>query len=77
LPENALAPLHPPDAMQAVAFWLDHERVVLPPALMVVELADKLNKRLPSGADGVLLLADTETEAERVMLPPAPLQVST
>lgn len=48
---------------------------MLPPELMVVELADRLTERVPSDEGGGALLVDTETEVERVMLPPAPVQV--
>lgn len=61
-------------------FWLDHDRVALPPGGMLVELAEKLTVGVPSdeggGLVGTLLLVDTETEAERVMVPPEPVQVS-
>lgn len=65
-------PLQPPNATQAVAFSLDHERVALPPERMLVELADKLNEGMPADE----LLVDTVTDVERVMRPPAPVHVS-
>lgn len=66
--------------MQMLVFWLDQERVTACPERTLVELAEKLSEGVPSdeGGGGELgggLFAATETEAERVMLPPGPLQV--
>jgi hypothetical protein len=52
--------------------WLDHESVALPPELMLVVLVDKLSEGMPPDES----LVATETAAERVMLPPAPVHVS-
>jgi hypothetical protein len=41
VPLAALVPVHPPDAMHDVALVEDQVSVELPPAVMVVALADK------------------------------------
>ncbi len=74
-----MRPLQPPEAMQAVAFWLDQERFTLSPDRMLLVFAEKFNDSSPLDDVGEfveVLLLDTETDAERVMLPPGPLQVS-
>lgn len=42
LPEVALAPLHAPDAVHAVAFVDDHVSVEVPPLSTVVGFADRV-----------------------------------
>jgi hypothetical protein len=41
VPFRAFVPVHPPEAVQDVALVEDQVRVELPPAFMVVALADK------------------------------------
>jgi hypothetical protein len=66
VPLVASAPAQPPDPVQAVAFVEDHVRVEIAPLLMVLGLA----LMVTAGA-GVV----TETVADCVALPPAPVQV--
>jgi hypothetical protein len=67
-PEVALAPVHPPDAVHDVAFVDDHVSVDVPPCATWAGVAD--NETVGNG--GVAL---TTTLAERVIEPPAPVQV--
>lgn len=60
-------PLHPPPAVQAVAFWEDQVRVELFPEITVVGPA----LRVTDGAD-----AETVTTTDWVVVPPGPVQVS-
>lgn len=62
-------PDHPPDAVQEVAFVLDHVSMVLLPLTMELGLAARLT--VGAGVMGV-----TDTVAACVALPPAPVQVS-
>ena len=64
-PVTALAPTQAPEAVQAVAFAEDQVNVAAAPLLMVLGEAEKLNV-------GAGLL--TDTVADCVALPPAPLQ---
>jgi hypothetical protein len=66
VPLVASAPAQPPDPVQAVAFVEDHVRVEIAPLLTVLGLA----LMVTAGA-GVV----TETVADCVALPPAPVQV--
>jgi hypothetical protein len=66
-PLVALVPDQAPDAAQEVALMADQVRVALPPRAIVLGLADKLTV----GAGAL-----TETVADCVALPPAPVQVS-
>ena len=66
-PLVASLPLHPPEAVQAVAFVDVQDRVELLPLAMVLGLALKLTV----GAGEV-----TVTVADCAALPPAPVQVS-
>jgi hypothetical protein len=68
VPLSAWAPAHAPEAVHAVAFVAVHANVELAPLATVVGLAD----RLTVGAS-----AATDTVADCVALPPAPVQVST
>jgi hypothetical protein len=65
-PVTALAPDQAPEAVHAVAFVEDQANVAAAPLLMVLGEAEKLNV-------GAGLL--TDTVADCVALPPAPLQV--
>ena len=62
-----LLPDQPPEATQAVALVATHVRVDAPPLLTVLGVVEKLT---------VGAAAITETVADCVALPPAPLQVS-
>ena len=66
-PLVASPPLHPPEAVQEVAFVVDHDRVELLPLATVPGLALKLTV----GAGEV-----TVTVADCAALPPAPVQLS-
>ena len=66
-PLVALLPDQAPDAAQEVALLADQLKVALPPLAIVLGLALKLTV----GAGAV-----TETVADCVALPPAPVQVS-
>ena len=66
-PLVALVPDQAPDAAQEVALVADQLKVALPPLAIVLGLAVKLTV----GAGAV-----TETVADCVALPPAPVQVS-
>src|SRR5262245_54816310 len=55
VPDVAFAPLHPPDAVQVVAFVLDHVSIVVPPLATVVGLAVRVTVTVP-GTGGVGLL---------------------
>jgi hypothetical protein len=66
-PLVALLPDQAPDAAQEVALVADQLKVALPPLAIVLGLALKLTV----GAGAV-----TETVAECVALPPAPVQAS-
>jgi len=67
LPEVALAPLHAPLAAQPEALFEDHVSCVEPPGATVVGAA--LSETVGAGAPVTL------TVAERVVLPPLPVQV--
>jgi hypothetical protein len=67
LPFVALTPDQPPEAVHAVAFLVDHERVALEPLVTVLGLAASVIV----GAG-----ADTDTVADCAAVPPAPVQVS-
>jgi hypothetical protein len=66
-PLAALVPDQAPDAAQEVALVADQLKVALPPLAIVLGLALKLT---------VGAAALTETVADCVALPPAPVQVS-
>jgi len=66
------APLHAPDALQEVAFDVDHVSVLLPPLL--TEVGDAENETVGAGVPFDDATA-TVTFAWRE--PPAPVQVST
>jgi len=67
-PLIALLPLQPPEALQEVAFADDQFNVEAPPLAIVLGLTVKLT---------VGATVETETVADCVALPPAPVQVST
>jgi hypothetical protein len=69
VPLVAKVPVHPPDAVQAVEFVDDQVKVELPPAVMLVELADNV-------AVGTALAATVTTALEGCELPPVPAQVN-
>lgn len=69
LPLVALLPLHAPLAVQLVASVLDQVRVEELP--LVTDVGFALKDTVGAGAAGV-----TVTDAERLMLPPLPVQVS-
>jgi hypothetical protein len=71
LPETALVPVQPSEAVQAVAFVDDHVSVVVPLTLTVAGLA--LNVTTGAGGGGALLML---TVTERLVVPPAPVQPS-
>jgi hypothetical protein len=66
-PLDALLPLHPPDAVQPVAFAADQVRVELVP--LVTELGAALS--VTAGAGEL-----TETVADWLALPPGPVHVN-
>ena len=68
-PLDALLPLHPPDAVQAVAFVADQVRVELVPP--VTELGAALIRTVGAGVAEL-----TETVADWVALPPGPVHVN-
>ena len=68
-PLVALVPDQPPEAVHEVAFVVDQLKVELPPLATVLGLA----ARLTVGAEAAEV---TETVADWVALPPAPVQVS-
>jgi len=70
LPVVALAPLHPPDATQLVAFVELHWRVALPPVVTAAGFA--VSVTVVSGVTG----GATVTATVLVALPPEPEQVS-
>jgi hypothetical protein len=67
-PLMALVPLQPPEAVQEVAWADDQLNVEALPLAIVLGLTVKLT---------VGAAVDTETVADCVALPPAPVQVST
>jgi hypothetical protein len=67
-PLVALVPVHPPEAVHAVALVEDHVRVELPPVVMLVALANKL-------AVGVAPVVTVTVEVADDV-PPDPVQVS-
>jgi hypothetical protein len=67
VPIVGIVPLQPPEAVQEVALVDDHFKVDAAPLLTVLGLAE----RATAGAARV-----TETVADCVALPPAPVQVS-
>lgn len=67
MPEVNFAPPHPPDAVQAVAFVLDHVKVLDPLYAMLAVLA--LNVTVGMGAA-------TLTVTLWLAVPPAPLHAS-
>jgi hypothetical protein len=68
-PLGASLPDQPPDAVQAVALVEDQVSVELPPLMTVLGVV--LSLTVGAGAGEV-----TETAADWVALPPAPVQVS-
>jgi hypothetical protein len=68
-PLVASLPVHPPEAVQEVAFVVDQLNVELPPLTMELGLAARLT--VGAGVGEV-----TETVAAWVALPPAPVHVS-
>lgn len=62
-PEVALLPDHPPDALQVVAFVLDHVSVELLPEATLVGLAERVSVRVAACTLIVTL---------RCVVPPAP-----
>lgn len=73
LPDVGLLPPHDPEAEHELAWLLVQERTVLCPCSILVEL--RLMDKAGAGAGGGVF-AVTAIEAVRVMLPPAPMQVS-
>jgi hypothetical protein len=68
-PEVAFDPLQQPEAVQDVAFEVDHVSVLLPPLAMDAGDAD-------SDTVGAGVAAVTVTEALRCVVPPAPVQLN-
>jgi hypothetical protein len=68
-PEVDFVPLQLPDAVQDVAFDVDHDKVLLPP--LVTDVGDAENETVGAGVAAV-----TVTDALRWVVPPAPLQLS-
>lgn len=68
LPEVSLLPLHPPEAVQDVAFVDDHDNTLVPPLATLVGEADKLTV-------GAGVAAVTETDVDACVVPPLPVQL--
>jgi hypothetical protein len=71
-PDVAFVPVHPPDAVQDVAFEVDHVNREVPPDVTDVGDADNVNV----GAGVPPPLALTLTVVDAVFVPPVPLQLS-
>jgi len=75
LPEVALVPVQPPDAVHDVAFVLDQVTFVLPPDAMAVGLADRVTVGA-GGGGGVVPPPVTLTLTDLLTDPPDPLHAS-